>query len=397
MYGKKGRITMAKSKRAGRGEGSIYPRKDGRWAASFIVEETGKRKTIYCKTRKEASEVLREALHAQKQGMLATGPKQKLEDYLELWFEDVHKLHLRETTYIVHYRILHKHIIPALGYVQLQKLTAQQVQRLYTNKLQEGLAPSSIRDIHKILRNALENAVRWNLIARNPCSQVTLPPVKKQEKPTLTIEQAQHLLFVAQGHQLECLISLVFATGLRHGEMAALRWQDVNLDERCLYVKRAVSRRGGIKGKIKGGYFLGEPKTESSKREVMLPQFVVNALKAHRIRQNEIRLKASSKWQDSDLVFCNTHGGFLNPDDLLEKFHALLSEAGLPSMRLHDLRHNIATLLVVKMKNPLKLAQDLLGHSGGEITNQVYTHSDPASLRKMMDDLDTLFGEDFSA
>jgi integrase len=385
---------MGKSKRAGRGEGSIYQRKDKRWVGSFLIEETGKRKYFYGKTRGEVVEKLRQAQQEQKQGILATGPKQKLETYLEQWFEEVHTLHLRKTTYIVQYRILHKDIIPALGHIQLQKLTTQQVQRFYTTKLQEGLAPGSVRNIHVILRNALENAVRWNLIARNPCSQVTLPPQKKSEKPTLTVEQAQHLLNVAGGHQLECLISLVFATGLRHGEMAALRWQDINFDERCLYVIRSVSRRGGIKGKVQGGYFLGEPKTESSKREVMLPHFVVNALKAHRVHQNEIRLKAGSHWQDRELVFCNRHGGFLHPDTLLKQFHELLREAGLPPMRLHDLRHNIATLLVVKMKNPLKLAQDLLGHSGDTITNQVYTHSDPASLRKMMDDLDTFFGGD---
>ncbi|MBA2391174.1 MAG: site-specific integrase [Ktedonobacteraceae bacterium] len=388
---------MVRGKRAGRGEGSVYQRKgDKRWVASFIVEETGKRQYIYKDTRKEAYDALHEALQAQKQGMLASGPKQKLKDYLEQWFEEVHRLDIRDTTYIHHYRILHKHIIPPLGHVQLQRLTPQQVQRLYTNKLQEGLAPSTIRNIHKVLRNALENAVRWNLIVRNPCSQVTLPPLKKRDTPILTVDQAQHLLSIARGSRIECLISLMLATGIRHGEMAALQWQDIDFTKRCLYIRRSVSRRGGIEGKVKGGYILGEPKTKSSKREIMLPNFVVNALKAHRIRQNEERLKAGGSWQDQDLVFCNRHGGFLYPDHLLERFHKILEEAGLPPMRLHDLRHNIATLLSVKMKNPSKLVQDLLGHENEEITKQVYTHSDPSELRKMMDDLDTLFGEDLA-
>src|SRR2546421_3828581 len=145
------------------GEGSIYQRSDGRWAATITLEGR-KRKTFYGKTRKEVAAKLNKAIQEQKQGILATGPQQTLEQYLTRWLEEVHRPTIRESTYLNYRRFLNNHILPALGHIYLNKLTPQLVQSFYTQKLQEGLAPGSVRDMHMVLHKALENAVRWRLI-----------------------------------------------------------------------------------------------------------------------------------------------------------------------------------------------------------------------------------------
>jgi integrase len=160
------------AKQRGHGEGSIYQRSDGRWAATITLEGR-KRKTFYGKTRKEVQEKLQMALHEQKQGMLATGPQQTLKQYLEHWLEEVHKPTIRVSTYVNYRHFLDNHILPELGHLHVSKLTPQKVQAFYTQKLKEGLAPGSVRDMHMVLHKALENAVRWRLVGRNVCDDVS--------------------------------------------------------------------------------------------------------------------------------------------------------------------------------------------------------------------------------
>jgi integrase len=377
-------LTEKKQKRRGHGEGTIFQRKDGRWVAEISLEH-GKRKPMYGKTRKEVADKLNQALQEQKQGTLIFGPRQRLGEYLQQWFEEVHKQEIRVTTYMKHRCLLNKHIIPALGHVQLQKLTPQHIQTFYTQKLNEGLAPGSVKNLHKILRNALKNAVRWSLVTRNVCDQVSPPRETKREPQILTLEQAIRLLNVSRGHQLEALIALALTTGMRHGELIALRWHDVSFHEESLHVRHSVSRIGGY------GYIEGDPKTLTSKREIVLPHFVVELLKEHRTQQIETLLNMGANWKDQDLVFCNASGGFLSPDTVLRRFRLLLQEAELPSMRLHDLRHSVASMLILVLRMPAKLVQELLGHSEIGTNVNIYTHTDISLQRKMMGDVNTLF------
>ena len=377
-------MTEKKQKRRGHGEGTIYQRKDGRWVAEISLEH-GKRKPIYGKTRKEVADKLNQALQEQKQGTLILGPQQRLGDYLQQWFEEVHKQEIRVTTYMMQRCLLNKHIIPCLGHVQLQKLTPQHIQTFYTQKLNEGLAPGSVNNLHKILRNALKNAVRWSLVTRNVCDQVSPPRQTKRAPQILTLEQALRLLKVARGHQLQALIALALTTGMRHGELIALRWHDVSFHEESLHVRHSLSRIGGY------GYIEGDPKTLTSKREIVLPHFVVELLKEHRTQQMETLLNMGANWGDQGLVFCNASGGFLSPDTVLRRFRLLLQEADLPPMRLQDLRHSIASMLILVMRMPAKLVQELLGHSEIGTTVNIYTHADISQQRTMMGDLNTLF------
>src|SRR2546423_5433186 len=175
--------------RRGHGEGSIYQRKDGRWAGAITLENR-KRKYFYGDTRREVQEKMKTALHQQQQGALATGSQQLLKTYLVQWLEQVYKPAVKPISYQEYRSAVNKHLVPGLGRIPVQKLTAAKVQDFYTQKLNEGLAPRTVTFIHAVLHNALENAVKWGLVSRNVSKLVTLPRTERYEAQTLTTEQA---------------------------------------------------------------------------------------------------------------------------------------------------------------------------------------------------------------
>jgi integrase len=375
----------AKGKRAGRGEGSIYQRSDERgkkWVASFIVEETGKRRYIYKDTRKEAYDALHEALQAQKQGTLTTGPKQKFKDYLIRWFEEVQKPNLRDSSIDRYENCIYKHILPALGHIELQKLTAQQIQSFYNAQRKGGYAPESIITLHKVIHKSLDNAVRWRLIPHNVSDDVTTPKHGSEgESQSLTVQQARHLLTVAKGHELEAMIVLLLDTGMRHGEITALRWEDINFDKGTVYIHRTVSY-------LKKGFTEGDTKTATSEREITLSPSVLAVLREHHIRQREIQQLAGEKWQCLDLVFSNAKGGYLVKLTNTSKFHRLLEQAGLPEIRIHDLRYTAITILM-EMGINQKAIQHRVGHAHLEQTWK-YTLVSASMQEEIAARLDTL-------
>lgn len=371
----------------GHGEGSIYQRSDGRWAASITLEGGNrKRKTFYGKTRKEVQEKLRVALNDQKQGTLVTGPKQTLETYLYQWLEDVYKPTVRSSTYVQYKWAIRRHLVPALGNITLQKLTPERVQTFYARLLEEGLKASTIGVVHAVLHKALENAVRWNLVARNVSSLVSLPRIVEHEVQALTPEQARTLVEAAKGYRIEALIILALATGARHGELLALRWQDVDLERKVLHIRHTVTRLGGY------GFVENEPKTRSGRRRITLPDFAVDALKAHRLKTEEVRLEAGDKWVEQGLVFPNIYGGFINPSVVRRWFRVILKKAGLPDMRFHDLRHSAATILLTMGVHP-KAVQERLGHSNITMTMNTYSHVLPSVQQDVASKMDDALRE----
>ena len=369
------------------GTGSVFQRTDRKgkqWVAQMILED-GKIKQRYFKTQEEAAHALNEMLYEQRHGMLITEKDQTVQQHFERWLE-VHKTKIRWSSYLGYRSILKKHILPTLGHVPLQRLRALDLDALYARKLEEGYAPGTIGGIHMVLHMALKQAVSWQLVARNVSEDVSPPrETQPQERQILTPEQAQRLLVAAKGHRLEAMLTLALATGMRRGELLALRWQDIDVQHACLYVRHSANR-------LPGGYRVTEPKTASGKRKILLPQFVLEALQQYRIRQLEAKLKAGPQWEEHDLVFCNIYGRFLNTNSLQVLFSSLLKKAGLPHMRFHDLRHSAATILL-SMGVPAKVVQELLGHSHISITLGVYGHVLSSMQQEAMDKLDTLFGK----
>ena len=372
----------------GNGEGSIYRRKDGRWTAEISLEG-GKSKFIYGKTRKEVQEKLKTALYEQQQGMLVTGPQQKVGQFLSHWVENVHKQSVRSRTYERYEEIVRLHLVPESGHHQIQKLAPQHLQALYKKKLDDGLSATTVISFHNLLHKALETAVRWNLIARNPCDLVSPPRRKRYEIQPLSMPQIRQFLAVIHGHRQEALFILALATGMRRGELLALKWQDLDLERGSLQVRRILTR---IPTKLPGkGFEETEPKTDRGRRSIVLPSFVVDALKQHRLRQLEAKLKAGPGWQDHDYVFCTSVGTHLHPDrDVLVVLKWFLDKAGLPPIRFHDLRHSSATMLLGMKVHP-KVVQEILGHSQIAITMDIYSHVLPTMQEEAMNKVNEAF------
>src|SRR6266567_285332 len=215
------------------GSGSVYrrPERKGKQWVAQVVLENGKTRQRYFNTEKEADEARNEMLYQQRQGKLATGPRQTVKQYMEYWLE-IHRSSLKLSTYALYRRHLDNHILPGLGHYQLQSLTVDQVQAFYAKKLQERLSARTLRTLHAILSTALRDAVKWKRLSVNVCEYVTLPRISKYEVKPLDQAQAKRLLEAAKGGPLECLLTLALVTGMRLGEMLALRWSDINFEEK---------------------------------------------------------------------------------------------------------------------------------------------------------------------
>ena len=370
----------------GNGEGSIYRRKsDGRWVGSLSLPD-GTRKVYYGKKQSEVIAKLDQAANDLRHGLLTVGSTTTLQEYLENWLENVHKPTIRISTYLNYRKLLHNYLVPGLGKVKLQKLTPQQVQVFYSQKMSDGLAPKTINNIHGVLHKALDNAVKWNILSRNVCDAVTPPRIPRKEKNVLTKQQAHTLLEEVRTHRLEALFTLAITTGMREGELLALHWQDMNLEDCSIQVKRAVSYLKGY------GYVESEPKTAKSRRMIMLPVFVVAILRRHKSQQEEQRREVGSAWMEKDLVFTNALGYFYSASTLRKVFRRFLVSIGLPHMRFHDLRHSAATILLAMNVHP-KVVQEILGHSQIAMTLDVYSHALPSLQEEVTKQWDSEFGK----
>jgi len=249
-----------------------------------------------------------------------------------------------------------------------------------------GLSAGRVRGIHAVLHRALEHARRVKLVGSNVCNDVELPRHVQREIQPLIVEQALPLLQKVKGHHLEAVLALALTTGMRRGELLALRWQDIDWQKRTLQVRRTLMYMAHY------GFKVGEPKSAKSKCTILLPQFVIEALKRHRTVQLENRLQAGEEWVDNDLVFPDKHGKFIVPLTLDNHFSRLLAEIGLPHIRFRDLRHSAATLLL-SMGVPAKVVQEILEHSDFGTTMNKYSHVLLSMQEEAMSKMDDLFRE----
>jgi integrase len=264
--------------RRGNSEGSIYKRKDGRWAAAVSMPGA-KRRTLYGKTRQEVAKKLNGALRDREAGLPTMPERQTLEQFLNQWLEAARPT-VRHTTYVRYEEYVRLHINPVIGRVRLIGLTLQQVQNLYAQKLADGMSPTSVRHLHTVLHRALRQAVRWAMAVRNVTEAVDPPRRAHYDHQPLTPDQARLFLSAAQGDRLEALYVLALTTGMRQGELLGLSWHDVDLDIGSLQV-RSTLQQGGV---------LGEPKTPKSRRRINLPVIAIEALRRHRILQLKERM-----------------------------------------------------------------------------------------------------------
>jgi integrase len=354
------------AKKRGNSEGSITKRPDGRWEARITLEG-GKRKSFYAKTRQEAAKMLVAAVKDRDAGLPVVGDKQTLGHYLASWLDTV-RPNLKPKTFRSYEQLTRVHVLPTIGAIPLSKLSAQQLQLLYARRLEAGSSTTTVQHVHAVLHRALESAFRLGLVQRNVSDLVDPPRMRHHEMRVLTPAQVRTLLDAARGDRLEALYVLALATGMRQGELLALRWEDVDLDGGALQVRATLQHVSG------GGFTFAPPKTRRSRRKVVLPVAALDALRQHRVRQADERANLRSGWDDLGLVFANRLGRPLDGIHVLRReLHPLLRRAGLPLIRFHDLRHTAATLLLGRGVNP-KVVSELLGHSQVSITLDVYSH-----------------------
>jgi integrase len=357
-----------------------YVRKRGdRWLLTkeFGRDERGRRVRRFASfaTERAALRARDLFLGAVARGEVADESRMLMADYLlDSWLPDI-KRRVSARTFESYEQILRGHIVPALGNTALAKLTPLQCQR-YASGLE--LSPASIAKQVQILRQALERAVEWELLRRNPASRLRAPH-SSQRAPirALTDAEKQRLLAATKGSSIHGIVLLALATGMRRGELLALRWSDVDLTNGTIAVRRSVSE-------TKTGVGAVPPKSGRS-RVIRIPASIVVYLRHCRAAQNEVRLFLAETWQDEDLIFPRPTGGLRRPSEVSRAFNRICAEPIPPAKgyrqrprigldaRFHDLRHTHATDLL-HAGVPVKVVSERLGHSSVSTTLDVYAH-----------------------
>ncbi len=365
----------------GNGEGSITHRRDGRWMGQITVghdPKTGrlKRRTFYGKTRREISDKLANAITELQNGRFAQATTLTVAEWISAWL-DRYAQTKRTSTWENYESLARVHIVPALGAKKLRDLRPEHLQLFYNELLRTGavrreggLAPTTVRQVHAVIHEVLEQAVREELVGRNVSDFVSPPTAPHFEIQPPSVEHTARLLKVARGHRLYALFLLYLGSGMRRGEALALRWQDVDLSHGTIAVHRTLVRTN-----TKGLVF-HEPKTRLSWRVIPIPDLVRQALVAHCARQAEEKFLVGEAYEDQDLVFATPIGHPIDPGNANRTFDLLLKAAGLRHYRLHDLRHAFATRLLELGEHP-KVVQVLLGHSSIAQTLNTYSHVSP--------------------
>ncbi len=380
--------------RKGNGEGNIRLRGDGRWEARLILPG-GRSKSIFAKTRQDAARRLAAAIRDRDHGLLvALDERQTVATYLQSWLAMLQPT-WKPRTYERAELDVRAYLIPALGKIRLARLTPQHVQSLYAAKLNDGLAPGTVHHLHVTLHHALNDAARLALVPRNVCELVTAPRKKRaQEIQVLTAEQAQQLLAAVHGDRMEALFVTALTTGMRQGELLALRWRGIDLGAGGVHGQHTMQYRHGAQRQPgTADWQLATPKTERSRREVELNPSTIEVLRAQRTAQLEARLAAGPTRQDFGFVFTRPNGEPLRANYVLTCFRRLLARAELPPIRFHDLRHTAATLMLADNVNA-KAVQERLGHNDIGTTLNLYAHAWPGMQREAARSMERLFHRD---
>lgn len=366
--------------RRSHGEGSVFKYRDGYAAILDLGWVDGKRarKWVYGKTERETLRKLNDLKRSREQGQDLTLKPRTFGDWLDEWMRLKERDGTRASTLQNYRRLIENHVRPALGKVQLDKLTPTVVRKLLAQKTDAGLSATTVRHLHGLIRNALADAEREELVYRNVARAVRPPALNRQERRALTLDEARKLLQVLDGHRLEALYVCALTVGLRRGELLGLRWSDVDFDAGTLAVRQTVLR-------VDGQLRFDRPKTDRSLRTVPVPAPTLDLLRQHRDRQVVERVSAGERWQDFGLVFASKLGTPTEPDNLDRTWYKIRSAAGLDWLRLHDLRHACATFLLASGASP-RTVMNLLGHSQIALTMNTYAHVLPEIERAAVDD-----------
>jgi integrase len=369
------------------GEGSLYQREsDGRWVGAVVVE--GRRRAVYGTTQREARDKLRALLTAVENGLpITAGRSVTVAGYLAQWCDvslpsRVRSGRLKASTFDSYRDVVERHIVPTLGKEPLAKLTPAKVRAWMSSKQVEVgargtvLSSRTVSYFHAVLRKALADAMRDELVGRNVAALVEPPIVRRAPVRPLTADEARKVLETAANDRLRALWLVMLAVGLRRGEALALRWDDLNLDTGTVTIARSLQRLRGERdeqtGRRKGELVEVAPKTEGSSATIAMPASLVTALREH-VEVQQLERMVARVWVDPGLVFTTGVGTALEPRNVNRSWASLCDRAGVRNVRLHDLRHSAATFMLSAGVD-LKMIQTTLRHSRLATTADVYAH-----------------------
>ena len=363
------------AKKRANGEGNIRKRKDGRWEGRYTAgydAKTGKRliKNVLGKTQAEVKEKLKQALE-ECQGIEARKSEDEytVASWLRTWYELYAKPNVRTATANRYQLIIEQYTVPRIGNIKLKKLTTRHLQKLYKELLEsgrihvgksqdKGLSTTTVHSVHLMLHCALDRAVKERLISRNPCEDCIVPKPRKLDMKILTPEHMKAYLEAAAARGMLPMFYLELLSGLRKGELVALRWDDLNIQGRTISVSKQYVRNPD------GSLELTRPKTENSVRLVSIPPAAV-----------ELLIQEHDKHPDNPYLFPSPlTGEMYHPDSVVNLHKKILRDAGLEHLRFHDLRHTFATTALQNGVD-VKTVSSMLGHFDAGFTLRTYTHA----------------------
>jgi len=326
-------------------------------------------------TQKECQAALAKVLTAVDEARYVAPSRITLKDYLtQEWLPAIEGT-IRPTTYSSYKMLIERHIVPELGLLKLQKLTAARINAFYAKLLKEGrcrgsggLSPASVCRVHAALHRALRDAVRWERLTTSPADAADPPRSSQTQRdlPAWNREQLGAFLAHVAEDRLSAMWRVLAMTGARRGEVLGLRWEDLDLEAATLVIRRSLVP---VNGEVK----VSEPKTARGRRTIALDPETLAALRAHAARQADEQSEWDKAWTDSGYIFTREDGQPLHPERISALFRRLVKAACLPTIPLHGLRHTHATLALSAGVNP-RIVSGRLGHATVALTLDVYSH-----------------------
>jgi integrase len=340
------------------------------------------------RTKKEAQAALNDAMAGLQRGTYVAPTRTTLREFLATWHEGT-KTEVALTAWVNYGQAVRRYVNPYLGSKRLGELTPLDIKKWHGELLRSGrqdgepLSVNSVKLAHRVLHRAMADAVRWNLIVVNPLSAVRVPKGPSKELKVWTADDARRFLDALADDRLVALWSLALHTGMRRGELAGLRWTDVDLDGSTLTV--AQQRTSANYEEV-----IAAPKAKSH-RQLILAPVTVAVLRSHLRRQREERIRLGPAWTDSGYLFVDKAGVPYHPQRFTKLFADAVAATGVPKIRLHDTRHTMATLALEAGVHP-KVVQEQLGHSAIAVTLDTYSQVPQAVKRDSADKIAGLFG-----
>jgi integrase len=365
-----------------RGSGGIREKRPNVFELKFDIGPdpvTGRRRTKYrtvAGTRRAAQKELTRLLSEIDSGNYAEPSQNTVKTLLDRWLEHVRPPKVSPKTFERYEQLIHNNIVPVLGEQKLRLLKPIHIDGAWSKLLQNGrndgkggLSPQTVKHCHRVLKQALGQAVKWQLINRNPADPVEAPRVIQKELIVIDAGQTSELLAGLRGTQFYMPAMISVTTGLRRGEVLALRWKNLNLESGSMIVRQSLEQT------TKGGLRFKEPKSKKP-RHVALPRLLVDELRQHQVKQAEEMFRLGIRQTAEMLVCCRYDGKPIDPEYVSREFPNAVVKAGLPRITFHGLRHSHATQML-KNGTPMKVASERLGHSGIAITMDLYSHVQP--------------------